>query len=298
MSFSEQKDGIRRPGPEKQKDGIWQLRRLRPEEHDQTRHLYETVFAEDGPVFTDYYYRTRARENEIYAALEDGQIRSMIHVNPVKASCCGSIRTIPYLVAVATQEEYRHRGLMVALLKLVLDDLTDAAVPFVFLMPANEAIYTPFGFRSFWPWRTEEEALKGTLSADGTTNLIALRECTDDLLGQLSERVNGVLAQRFSIFTVRDTGYYRRLEEELTASGNQGWVVCDSQGPCYLKNNVTESFPPMMARVLDRKAFLRMALEKTDGQDFTPADEVPLEQLPESLGKRNPFLHCMICEEV
>ena len=120
---------------------------------------------------------------------------------------------------------------------------------------------------------------------------ILLTECTDDILEQLAGRVNAALGRRFSIFALRSVDYYRYLAGELTASGRQGRVVFDAKGPYYLQTGITEAFPPMMARVIDREAFLDMAACVEEDRFQWPVE-------PESLGERNPFRHCMLCEEV
>ena len=89
------------------------------------------------------------------------RIHAMIHLNPVRVSWNGKTLDIPYFVAVATEEKMRHRGLMRQLLTRIFQDLQKEGVPFCFLMPINEAIYLPFGFRRTWSFQWEEEVLLG-----------------------------------------------------------------------------------------------------------------------------------------
>ena len=56
--------------------------RLRPEEHGDTKGLYEEVFPEDSTAFVDYYYTEKAGDNQIYVLKEDGGIQAMLHRNP------------------------------------------------------------------------------------------------------------------------------------------------------------------------------------------------------------------------
>lgn len=239
------------------------LRVLGRHENDRTRPLYEAVFPEDGPKFTDYYYESRGAVNRIYVMEEDTAIVSMLHLNPVMTSCYGTMRTIPYIVAVATDPAFRHQGMMRTLLVRALNDCAENRVPFAFLMPASEEIYRPFGFRNAWPWRREDDCV-GSLSvkADeedpGSVYEERAGECTDEELALLSGHVNRKLAEQFDIFVFRTPEYYRDLAREHDASGDRLTVRFAGGRPVCAVSSVTEEFPPMMARITDLVSFIRM----------------------------------------
>ena len=123
------------------------LRRLDPSEHGKTRELWEEVFPEDTKAFLDYYYYIKTRDNEIYVIEEDGEICSMLQLNPYMVRVEGKEFPSAYIIAVATRKEYRSRGYMGALLRASLKEMYNRGIPFTFLMPAAEAIYTPYDFR-------------------------------------------------------------------------------------------------------------------------------------------------------
>lgn len=123
------------------------LRRLKQEEHGKTRKLWEEVFPEDTKAFLDYYYYIKARDNQIFVIEEDGEIRSMIHLNPYQIKIENRFFPAAYIVAVATQKPYRRRGYMGRLLHASLREMYEQKMPFTFLMPAAEAIYKPYDFR-------------------------------------------------------------------------------------------------------------------------------------------------------
>lgn len=249
------------------------IRELKPEEHGRTRTLYETVFSEDEKRFVEYYYRYRAAENVIFGAEDAAGLHAMAHLNPCGISWNGKTEEISYLVAVATQAEYRHQGLMRRLLELALRREQQRKAPFVFLMPAAEAIYFPFGFRRAWNWRWEEEAVgkagtgepeitarersAGLQAAEsGGRFWIPLSVCKDAELEELSRQVNRKLADRFSLFVHRTPAYYRRLEKEQEASGGRLDVFFENGIPVTARCSAREEFPPMMARITDLEAFL------------------------------------------
>lgn len=159
-----------------------EIRYLDREEHERSRALYEEVFVEDEEAFVDAYYRIKAADNEILVAVDEGQIISMLHRNPYTFCFRGESVPADYLVAVATKVTFRHRGLMRALLTKALRDMEEQERPFTFLMPADEAIYTPFDFRLMG--NDDEE---GLADADGET-----------------------LAEDYELFTEKNADYERR----------------------------------------------------------------------------------------
>ncbi|MGC4017939.1 MAG: GNAT family N-acetyltransferase [Muricomes sp.] len=74
--------------------------------------LWEKVFAEDSKKFLDYYYFMKTRDNQIYVIEEDEAIRSMLHLNPYMLQVEEKEFRCHYIVAVATESEYRKRGYM------------------------------------------------------------------------------------------------------------------------------------------------------------------------------------------
>lgn len=124
-----------------------EIRYLERQERGRSRALYEEVFVEDETAFVDAYYQIKAADNQILVAEDNGGIVSMLHRNPYTFRFRGERIEADYLVAVATRVAYRHQGLMRALLCRALADMEAEGKPFTFLMPADEAIYTPFGFR-------------------------------------------------------------------------------------------------------------------------------------------------------
>ena len=129
-----------------QEEKIWNPRYLKPEERGLTRELYHAVFAEDTERFVDYYYQYKIRDNAILVLEEEEKIISMLHLNPYTMIVNGYEFPCNYIVAVATDPDYRHQGCMRALLERALNDMADRKMPFTFLMPASESIYAPFDF--------------------------------------------------------------------------------------------------------------------------------------------------------
>ena len=123
------------------------VRILQKAEHSLTRPLWELVFVEDSKAFLDYYYFFKTQENEIFVIEEDGAVRSMLHLNPYLIRAGEQQFNGHYIIGVATECAYRKRGYMAMLLKDAMQKMYERKELFTFLMPAAEAIYTPFDFR-------------------------------------------------------------------------------------------------------------------------------------------------------
>lgn len=227
----------------KQNDNL-KIRKLERAEHEKTRHLYETVFAEDEKAFVDYYYTWKICDNVIYVAEDEKGIHAMLHLNPFQVSVHGEIRTLHYIVAVATEEDYRHQGLMRELLELAMHEMAEAGEVFTFLMPAAKEIYLPFGFR-FAGWQrrgflkaSEEpedrrglcESQKG--NGDSSGNILAeygnesvCRAVRTEEYQELADMVNAVLSEQYDVFIWRDVRYYERLAAEQRSQNGDVMVI-------------------------------------------------------------------------
>ena len=196
-------------------------RYLRSKDRIKTRPIYEAVFPEDRKRFVDFYYEYKIRDNEILVIEEDGRLVSMLHLNPYTMIFNGYEVKANYIVAVATLEEYRHRGYMRALLQKALIDMAEQNIPFTFLMPASESIYAPFDFVWICPH----------------TSLLP-RVIRMDADGQ-----NQYLASRYHMFCKRDERYMKNAEAERRAE----------EGEVF-----TGKIPPYMARITDVCQMLRL----------------------------------------
>ena len=72
----------------------------------------EEVFSDDTRAFLDYYYFIKTKENEIWVIEEDGEIQSMLQLNPYQLQVAEHPFLCRYIIAVATRAQYRSRGYM------------------------------------------------------------------------------------------------------------------------------------------------------------------------------------------
>lgn len=228
------------------------IRKLEPHEHARTRFLYEAVFPEDDQKFVDYYYKWKTKDNIIYVAEDGTGIHAMVHLNPFRVSVKGKICTLHYIVAVATEKEYRHQGLMRKLLAEAEQEMQEAGERLTFLMPASEKIYEPFGYR-FFAWQRKgvlgisprecgkehrkakqpvdninEEILRAAALPEKPGNYIC-RPAEEKEYTALAEFVNRELESSFDLFVYRDGAYYERLCEEQKCQSGAVMVICGEQ---------------------------------------------------------------------
>lgn len=172
-----------------------------------TRALWELIFDEDSAQFLDYYDAWRMKENACYGIYDGETLVSMLQLNPYEVIWEGSATKTDYIIAVATREEYRHKGLMTKLLAKSLGDLRKEKIPFVFLQPAAKEIYLPSGFRFFY--ETNTKVYYGHEEAAAFPHRRAVRDDIP-LLMQFCEQQNTC-----DIYTKRDWHYFERLFAEL-----------------------------------------------------------------------------------
>ncbi len=204
---------------------------LKPEQKCATKGLYEKAFPEDSRRFVDFYYEYKTRDNEILVLEKEGQIVSMLHLNPYRMIVNGYETAGCYIVAVATREDCRHRGHMRTLLERALQDLAVRKLPFVFLMPASERIYSPFDFVWICPHTELPERVR-RMDADGQ---------------------NRYLATRYQMFCRRDARY---LENERAERAAEEGEAPDGK------------IPPYMARITDVCGMLRLAGSSQDQKRY------------------------------
>lgn len=204
------------------------LRKLKRQDADRTRPMWEEIFHEDGPAFVDYYYEVKTAENEIYVIESEGEIRAMLHSNPYTLRVERSEADSNYIVAVATDSGYRSRGYMTELLRKSIRDMYMKKMPFTFLMPAAEAIYYPHHFRFVYDqqkWNVsaksgEKLAVENLVSRKEGQNTVircaSLGDCK-----KIAQFVESLLDGKMQVYARRDRSYYEKLllEQESQEGG-------------------------------------------------------------------------------
>ena len=144
-----------------------------------TAPLFEACFGPD-PEFMHDYFGDASRPGDVYhgriAVKEtDGRIVSMVHLKPVTAVYSRGLtrRELPvtYIMGVATDPAFRHRGYMDEVMRFVTDTLTSEGALWCFLIAVDKQIYRHLGFVHDWPLSEEEQDL--LYADDGLTDASA-----------------------------------------------------------------------------------------------------------------------------
>lgn len=190
-----------------------------------TRPLWEEVFSEDSKAFTDYYFAKKAPSNTTFVCrhLSTGQIVSMVHLTPYDMTIRNASVPTFYIVGVATKDSHRHRGLMSTILKEAFNYAALLKCPFVFLMPADPAIYKPFGFSYVYarPQYGIPEVLKSkgvyiSQFSDACIHVERIeKEASYQMLSALSDFATEALSARYDYYLTRTPAYYGTLLLEL-----------------------------------------------------------------------------------
>lgn len=187
------------------------------QERQDARSLWEQMFPEDSVSFLNYYDAVKVPENGIVIRRVDGRPAAMVQWNPVTLSVRGRSVRSAYLVGVATVPGMRHRGLMAGLLEEGLRDLAEAGIPFVFLMPADPRIYTPFGFRYIY----DRTVFHGKCLFPGEHPSfgedLEIRRVDPDDYAAAAGWAGEQLARKFEVFQARDAGYLETASRECVS---------------------------------------------------------------------------------
>lgn len=273
------------------------VRKLIKEEHACTRNLWERIFTEDTTEFLDYYYTVKTEYNEIFVVETEQEPIAMLHLNPYQIRVNEQIHNLNYIVAVATDEKYRKRGIMASLLKAAMKEMYRRKEPFTFLMPAAEAIYFPFGFRFIY--RQGKRQVYGKNQNPGVLQLIRAEEQDCDEAAEFANR----FLEQYQVVAHRDSAYYHTLRRELASEHGGMMLVRKIQQTvgmfCYAKGESYEIREPLFLETAD----LEQAVYELTESETEPAECIACgaeKQIPMIMARilhLETFLKCFSLQE-
>ncbi len=292
------------------------IRYLDNQEKGRTKDLWREAFPEDSEDFLDYYDQEKMSINQVLVREEDGVIQSMLHQNPYRLQVRDTFWSVDYIVAVATRTDMRHRGYMRSLLIRMMTHMREQQMPFCFLMPAAEAIYTPFQFAFIYDqpvWNLKEDIKLKHTSIEETVpagNMMGM-DVADKLVQQIqpiqmaADWMQQWLEQRYEVFTKRDTDYVTSLIREVKSElgsldflydqkqlvGIQSIWGCKEkeQRLLYTEDGYSElekKKPAIMARLITLETFVPVIHLKEDAEteQFTVCLELEDSLIPQNDG--------------
>ena len=202
----------------------------------QQRDLWKRSFG-DSDEYIDYYFEHKVPKSICLTDYEDETLCSMAFLTPYEADLFGEVKSIPYLVGVATDFAYRHQGKMTKMLKEAFAQLCEKGVPLVFLSPADAAIYKGLGFASYH-WR-ETMVLCGR--GEHSLQICPWAVLKRDEKNFVAEKVENLLqAERFDLHLIHSATYYEEVNCELQALNGAVWTVWKNGTPIAAANYICE----------------------------------------------------------
>lgn len=205
------------------------------------RPLWEEVFHEDSKEFTDYYFKYKAMNNLTFVQTEGSEAVSMVHLTPYVT---GNGEEVCYIVGVATKEEYRRQGLMDGLLKSAFGCMQEEREPFTFLMPADKAIYEPYGFSYIYDKpcyelntkRINEKLLDEASAAPDDAKamftllvldmgMLTVRTVRTQDCARAARFANEYLEKHYDCYMQRSETYYMTMKQELKAQNGNLFMI-------------------------------------------------------------------------
>lgn len=197
-------------------------------------HLWQACFG-DSKEYTDFYFQWKVEDNQILAIYKKESLCSMLHLNPYILSVREQLVPANYIVGVATKKDERRQGFMKMLLEKALRQMYQENMPLTYLMPAAEAIYTPYDFRVVYeqePWnklmkdiiqdlRGQHKNLRDYKDIIVKPIGVEDKDCIEELTNFSNER----LSKGYDIYVHRTPYYYERLIHEMK-SGFGEVLVC------------------------------------------------------------------------
>lgn len=203
------------------------------EDINSIRALYEKAFS-DSKAFVDYYFEEKFIPEKAMAIKEDNKIISMLHLNPFKVRYNDQEYGVSYIVAVATDANYRKQGYMGTLMEAALNRLYHEKEAFCLLMPIDSRIYERYGF-GFIEDHYKFDINSATLTIDSTAySCWTLTSHDIPKLVTLYDEYS----KQFNLTTKRDHNEFAKLYHELQTDGGEVIVFEEGYMMTYFENHV------------------------------------------------------------
>lgn len=185
---------------------------------EKVRGLWERVFTDESRRYNDFYFKRKAADSLCYSFSTDASDSSQAML--IRTPYSVALRTetgawkmkADYIVGVATDRDFRHQGFMDCILKYALNDMYKDGLPFTFLIPADPAIYSSYGFRYFY-FRKHFDKMLRFAAADGRYYDEELEEPSEEWQ-QFEKKA---VKKEYSAYIRRSGRYYRDLFDECRA---------------------------------------------------------------------------------
>ena len=236
------------------------------------------------------------KHNRVLLLLRGEEIVSMLHLNPYTCIVQGERLDLHYIVGVCTKKAEQGKGYMGQLVTEALRICKEDGEPFTYLMPAAEAIYTPFQFTFIY----DQPVWK--LSGNKDLKRVCVEEDTVELAADWMQHW---LESRYEVFAKRDAAYVKSLVREVQSELGKLELLYDGeqlvgiqgiwgrekkeQRLLYTEDGYSElekKKPAIMARLITLENFVPVIHLKEDAEteQFTVCLELEDPLIPQNDG--------------
>ena len=220
---------------------------------DTCKKLWKNNF-DDSEKYVKYYFDDRWKESTTFLCDD----KSMLHLNPYDMKLFGEKKRIFYIVGVCTDKEYRHNGYMDFVLKTVFEKLYNENAPFVYLMPASEKIYTPYGFRGMYnvtSFKALEKETGSRVYNDGkhSYDIKEFEDLSKREKIELSKYASMNLEREFECFVDRDSSYFENKNKEMKACDGSVLILMRNEEIRGYAMYLCEDEPEVVEMVVDKE---------------------------------------------
>lgn len=235
------------------------------EDKGSIRSLYEKSFT-DSKAFVDYYFEEKFVPERTMAIKEDHKIISMLHLNPFKVQYNCQVNEISYIVAVATDINYRKQGHMGTLMEAALNRLYHEKETFCLLMPIDSRIYERYGF-GFVEDHLRFDINSATLTVESTD--YSCWTLTPNDIPRIVALYNDY-SKQFNLATIRDNKEFTKLYHELNTDSGEIIVFNEGYMMTYYEHHVLnirefvytseKAFKEMISYIKDKTSMGRVVI--------------------------------------
>lgn len=222
------------------------------------RKLWKSAF-QDSDAYMDYYFSQVIKRNIVFAATEEHEVISMVHLNPYMLVCQGESIKVHYIVGVATALNFRRQGIMGKLLTEALSYLERQKEPFTYLMPARKEYYSGLGFEpyesgSLFSWK-EYMTLYGIKAWSDFPDyhiipLESVRTCQ-------WEDFNRRLSAKYDLFAYRDYYYMKDLQLQCKSLAGDVYIVAEAEKIIAVMGIMYDGVTPECVQYLSEEESLK-----------------------------------------
>lgn len=138
--------------------------------------LYKDSFPEDDARTVDFFFNHVFSPNYMKNFRVGDQLVSALHIVPKSLDYLGTLITLPFIVALATDKRYKHQGYASRLLQETLHCMKSQKIAFTALYPAVDGFYEQFGFQKVFRHSKLTTFAASNLETKATSDIDQLKE--------------------------------------------------------------------------------------------------------------------------